>query len=57
MVTCDEGSTPVNVCGQVVPSFSARQKKEIRKRLEDYKNSLGKASRFGLGPATGFMMS
>lgn len=27
---------------------------EIRKQLEDYKSTLGKASRFGLGPATGF---
>jgi len=49
-----DGSTPVDVCEQAVQSFSVRQKEEIRKQLEDYKNTLGKASRFGTGPATGF---
>ena len=54
VITCGDGSTPEDVCDQVVPSFSARQKDEIRKRLYDYRNTLGKASRFGSGPATGF---
>ena len=54
MIACGDGSTPVDMCEQVVPSLSIRQKEEIRKQLEDYKNTLGKASRFDLGPATGF---
>ena len=49
-----DGSTPVDVCEQAVQSFSVRQKEKIRKQLEDYKSTLGKASRFGTGPATGF---
>ena len=54
VISCGDGRKPVDECEQVVPSFSVRQKEEIRKQLEDYKNTLGKASRFGLGPATGF---
>ena len=53
-VTCDEGGTPVDECHHVVPLISARQKEEIRKHLVEYRKTLGKASRFGLGPATGF---
>ena len=38
----------------VAPLISVRQKEEIKKRLLEYKETLGKASRFGSRPATGF---
>ena len=53
-VTCNEVETPVDESHHVAPLISARQKEKIRKRLVEYKQTLGKASRFGLGPATGF---
>ncbi len=54
VVACNESGTPLDQCEQVVPSFSARQKAQIRKSLQEYKDTLGKTTRFGLGPATGF---
>jgi len=53
-VTCDEGRTPVDEGHHVAPLISVRQKEEIKKRLLEYKETLGKASRFGSRPATGF---
>ena len=52
--TCEDSGSPVDECSEAVSSLLERQKVEVRKCLHEYKNTLGKASRFGSGPATGF---